>query len=376
MEMTELISELHNFGVRLTKMRDFFDIDVIKQKIKQLEIEMAQSDFWKNQERASNKSKELADFKSTLDKWQDLQTSVKDCLEIAILDKDDQTVTLRKDIEQEFNKIRKNLIDMEKTTFLSGKYDKRDALLSIFAGAGGVDAQDWTEMLLRMYLRFAEKKGWTARVVEQSRGTEAGIKSVTIEIEGQFAYGFLKEEAGVHRLVRISPFDAEKMRHTSFAMVSVLPEMNDVEVKINPDDLRIDTFLASGHGGQNVQKNETAVRIVHLPTKITVSCQSERSQNQNKERAMKILKSKLYYYTQLEQEEEKARLRGEFKSASWGNQIRSYVLHPYKMVKDLRTGYETNDPDKILDGDLEEIIESSLRAKRGNHKSQIINNKQ
>jgi len=361
MEMTELISELNNFKQRLAKMRDFFDVDDIKQKIKQLEIEMAQPDFWKNQEQASNKSKELADFKNTLDKWQDLQTSVKDCLEIAVLDKDDQTVTLRKDIEKEFNKIRKDLIHLEKTTFLSGKYDKKDALFSIFAGAGGVDAQDWTEMLLRMYLRFAEKKGWATRVIEQSRGTEAGIKSVTIEVEGQFAYGFLKEEAGVHRLVRISPFDAEKMRHTSFAMVSVLPEMDEVEVDIDSDDLRIDTFLASGHGGQNVQKNETAVRIVHLPTKLTVSCQSERSQSQNKERAMKILKSKLYYYTQLEQEEEKARLRGEFKSASWGNQIRSYVLHPYKMVKDLRTGYETNDPEKILDGDLEEIIESSLK---------------
>ena len=361
MEMTELISELNDFEQRLAKMRDFFDIDAIKQKIKEIEIEMAQPNFWNNQESASKKSKELADYKNTLDKWQNLQISIKDCLEIAILDKDDQTVTLRKDIEKEFGKIRKELIDMEKTTFLSGKYDKKDALLSIFAGAGGVDAQDWTEMLLRMYLRFAEKKGWTTRIIEQSRGTEAGIKSVAIEVEGQFAYGFLKEEAGVHRLVRISPFDAEKMRHTSFAMVSVLPEMDDVEVKIDSDDLRIDTFLASGHGGQNVQKNETAVRVVHLPTKLTVSCQSERSQSQNKERAMKILKSKLYYYNQLEQEEEKSRLRGEFKSASWGNQIRSYVLHPYKMVKDLRTGYETNNPDKILDGDLEEIIESSLK---------------
>jgi len=363
MEMTELISELNSFEKRLAKMRDFFDIDDIKEKIKKLETEMAQPGFWNNQKSASNKSKELAGFKNILDKWQDLQTSVKDCLEIAILDKDDQTVTFRKEIEQEFNKIKKGLINMEKTTFLSGKYDKKDALFSIFAGAGGVDAQDWTEMLLRMYLRFAEKKGWSTHIVEQSRGVEAGIKSVTIEIEGEFAYGFLKEEIGVHRLVRISPFDAEKMRHTSFAMVSVLPEMNDIEIEINGDDLRIDTFLASGHGGQNVQKNETAVRIVHLPTKITASCQSERSQAQNKERAMKVLKSKLYHYAQAEQEEERASLRGEFKSASWGNQIRSYVLHPYKMVKDLRTGYETNNPDKILDGDLGEIIESSLRTK-------------
>ncbi len=362
--MTELILELNNFKQRLAKMRDFFDIGGMKGKVKQLEIEMAHPDFWKNREQASSKSKELADFKNTLDKWQDLQTSIKDCLEIAILDKDDQTVTLRKDIEKEFSKIKKDLIHLEKITFLSGKHDKSDALFSIFAGAGGVDAQDWTEMLLRMYLRFAERKGWNTRIIEQSKGVEAGIKSVTVEIEGQFAYGFLKEEAGVHRLVRISPFDAEKMRHTSFAMVSVLPEMDEIEVEINPDDLRIDTFLSSGHGGQNVQKNETAVRVVHLPTKITVSCQSERSQSQNKERAMKVLRSKLYHYAQAELEEEKASLRGEFKSASWGNQIRSYVLHPYKMVKDLRTGYETNNPEKILDGDLEEIIESSLKKNR------------
>ncbi|OQX71814.1 peptide chain release factor 2 [Candidatus Parcubacteria bacterium 4484_255] len=362
--MAELILGLNNFKQRLAKMRDFFDIDDIKQKIKRLEAEMAQPDFWENQEQASNKSKELADFKNTVNKWQSLQSSVKDCLEIAILDKDDKTVTIREDIEKEFSKIRKELTDMEKVIFLHGKYDKKNALFSIFAGAGGVDAQDWAKMLLRMYLRFAEKKGWTTRIIEQSKGIEAGIKSVAVEIEGQFAYGFLKEEAGVHRLVRISPFDAEKMRHTSFAMVSVLPEMDDIEVEIDSDDLRIDTFLASGHGGQNVQKNETAVRVVHIPTKITVSCQSERSQSQNKERAIKILKSKLYYYTRLEREEEKSRLRGEFKSASWGNQIRSYVLHPYKMVKDLRTGYETNDAEKILDGDLEEIIESSFRNKK------------
>jgi len=266
-------------------MRDFFDIDDIKEKIKQLETEMAQPGFWSNQKSASNKSKELAGFKSILNKWQDLQTSVKDCLEIAILDKDDQTVTLRKEIEQEFNKIRKGLINMEKTTFLSGKYDKKDALFSIFAGAGGVDAQDWTEMLLRMYLRFAQKKGWSAHIIEQSRGVEAGIKSVTIEIEGEFAYGFLKEEAGVHRLVRISPFDAEKMRHTSFAMVSVLPEMNEIEVEIDGDDLRIDTFLASGHEGRMFRrmKQRYALFIYQQKLQLVVN-QKDRKIKTKKER--------------------------------------------------------------------------------------------
>jgi len=255
-------------------------------------------------------------------------------------------------------------------TFLNARYDKNNAILSIYAGAGGDDAQDWAEILLRMYLRFCKKRNWETKIIDKSSGQKAGIKSVTIEVEGEYAYGFLKGESGVHRLVRISPFDAEKMRHTSFALVQVLPEIEDVKVEINPSDLRIDTFLASGHGGQYIQKNKTAVRIVHLPTKITVTCQSERSQHQNKERALKILYSKVYQYQQSKKEEEKARLRGEFKSASWGNQIRSYVLHPYKMVKDYRTGYETKDVEKILDGNLNEIIESYLKnpinLKQGN----------
>jgi peptide chain release factor 2 len=363
MEMSELILELTDFRQRLSQLRKFFDIPALENKVKSLEREMVRPEFWDQNKKAQRKSKELADYKSTLEEWQDLNNSINNCLEIAILDQKDQGVNLRKDLEKELQRIKKKLLRLEKATFLSGQYDSRDALLSIFAGAGGVDAQDWSEMLARMYLRFAEKMGWTFEIIEQSRGTEAGIKSASIEIKGRFAYGFLKEESGVHRLVRISPFDGEKMRHTSFAMVSVLPELEEVEVDINPDDLRIDTFLASGHGGQNVQKNETAVRITHLPTKLTAACQSERSQSQNKENAFKILKSKLYYYLQLEREEEKERLRGEFRPASWGNQIRSYVLHPYKMVKDLRTGYESNDPEKILDGDLEEIIESSLRRK-------------
>ncbi len=325
---------------------------------------MAEPDFWQNRVQAEKKSRQFGRLKEGVEKWEKIEKSIDTLLEIAELDKIDKSVNLRKEIEGQFKDIEKDLNSLEKLTFLAGKYDKEDAILSIFAGAGGVDAQDWTEMLLRMYLRFAEQKGWQTRIIDQSRGTEAGVKSVTIEIEGGFAYGFLKGEAGVHRLVRISPFDAEKLRHTSFALVDVLPEMEEVNIEIKPDDLRIDTFLASGHGGQFVQKTESAVRIVHLPTKITVSCQSERSQHQNKERALKILRSKLHRYAQAEQEEEKARLRGEFKSASWGNQIRSYVLHPYKMVKDLRTGYETSDVKAILDGELDEIIESYLKFKK------------
>jgi len=248
--------------------------------------------------------------------------------------------------------------------FLNGPYDKNNAILSLHAGAGGTDACDWTEMLLRMYQRFAEKKKWKVFLIDQSRGSEAGIKSATLEIIGSYAYGFLKSESGVHRLVRISPFDAEKMRHTSFALVDVLPEIPNPKIEIKEKDLKIETFRASGHGGQNVQKVESAVRITHLPTKITVSCQVERSQHQNKERAMKILFSKLYQFTQAKKEEEKERIRGRILPASWGYQIRSYVLHPYKMVKDHRTNYEESNPQKVLDGGLDKFIETYLKNKK------------
>lgn len=324
---------------------------------------MTDSNFWKDRKKAEKKSRELSKLKDDIFKWGHIRKSVDDLLEVANLDKIDQSVNLRKEIESEFDTVKKQLIEFEKITFLSEKYDRKNAYISIFAGAGGVDAQDWASILKRMYERYADNRDWQIRTIEESKGSEAGIKSTTIEVSGEFAYGFLKSEAGVHRLVRISPFDAEKMRHTSFAMVEVLPEIEDVEVEINPNDLRIDTFLSSGPGGQNMQKNESAVRIIHIPTKITAVCESERSQYQNKEQAMNILRTKLYHYHMAEKEEEKARLRGEFKSASWGNQIRSYVLHPYKMVKDLRTNYETSDVQSILDGDLDEIIESYLKQR-------------
>ena len=249
----------------------------------------------------------------------------------------------------------------------SGKYDKKDAIVSIYSGAGGTEAQDWANMLLRMYNRYAESHNFKPRVLDISYGQEAGIKNATLEISGAYAYGHLRGENGVHRLVRLSPFNADNLRHTSFALVEILPEISEdvsKEIQIKPEDLKIDTHRSSGPGGQNVNKRATAVRLTHLPTKIVVSCQVERSQAQNRERAMKLLYTKLYQKKIRELAEEKKELRGELPSAEWGRQIRSYVLHPYKMVKDHRTNVETSDPESVLNGKLDEFIEAELRQKK------------
>jgi len=272
-------------------------------------------------------------------------------------------VSVQKDIEKKVKELTDEFRQLEFFLLFSDTYDQRNAILAVHAGAGGTDAQDWAAMLLRMLLRFADRKSWHVRLLDKSVGQEAGIKSATIEVRGRWAYGHLRSEAGVHRLVRISPFDAEKMRHTSFALVEVLPELEDIEevVKIADKDLRIDTFMSSGAGGQSVNTTYSAVRVVHIPTGITVSCQNERSQQQNRETALKILKSKLHKLELEKQQEEKRKLRGEYQSAEWGSQIRSYVLQPYQMVKDHRTKYEEKNPDAVLDGKLDGFIESYLR---------------
>jgi len=266
------------------------------------------------------------------------------------------------EIEKEMEKIGEMLNKLEFKTLFSGPYDKNDAILSIHSGAGGVDAQDWAEMLLRMYLRWAEKNNFKVRLIDESRGGEAGIKSATLEVEGPYAYGHLQSEAGVHRLVRLSPFNADNLRQTSFALVEVLPIISEMaEVKIKPEDLRVDTFRSGGAGGQSVNKTESAVRITHVPTGLVAACQNERSQAQNKEQAMKLLKAKLHQKFLEEKEKEKMKLRGEYKSAEWGSQIRSYVLHPYKLAKDHRTKYETSEVEKVLEGELGDFIEEYLK---------------
>lgn len=323
---------------------------------------MGEPDFWRDQERGRVKSRKLASLREETDAVVGIERELADIKAIAQEAHEEETQELSRDLEKQIAKLEERVLQFEIRVLLGGPYDEYGVILSVHSGAGGTEAQDWAEMLLRMYLRFAERKGWKTQLLDDHRGAEAGVKSATLRIEGRFAYGLLKSEHGVHRLVRISPFDAEQMRHTSFALVEVLPELEDVpEIEIDPKDLRIDTFLSSGHGGQSVQTTYSAVRVVHIPTNITVSCQNERSQLQNKETALKILKSKLLAKKIEEQEAEKRKLRGQHVSAEWGSQIRSYVLHPYKMVKDHRTKFETADPDAVLDGKLDEFSESFLR---------------
>ena len=306
--------------------------------------------------------KQLSSFQEEIHDWQTLSQRVNDGLELAALDDD----SLRPDLESEVAALETEIAQRELDAMLSGKYDKGNALLAIHSGAGGVEAQDWAEMLERMYLRWAENRGFKTDIIDLSEGEEAGIKSVTIAVDGHYAYGYLRAEKGVHRLVRLSPFDAAHRRHTSFALVEVLPQVeDDSEIVIKPEEIRIDVYRSSGAGGQNVQKNSTAVRITHLPTGIVVTCQNERSQTQNRENAMRVLRGRLLEIKQQEQEEKIAELRGEYTKAEWGSQIRSYVLHPYQMVKDHRTDYEVGNAQSVLNGDIDGFIQAYLRSKVG-----------
>ena len=327
----------------------------------ELEEKMSEKDFWNDTQKAAQISKELELLKEELENFENTEKKIKELIELTALFESGTGKEIE-EIKKQAEKLQKDFEELEFKALLNGKYDKNDVILAIRSGAGGVDAQDWAEMLMRMYLRFAEKNGFKTKIVEESRGGEAGIKSATIEISGAYAYGYLQSEAGVHRLVRLSPFNADNLRQTSFALVEILPVIDEIsEVAIQPQDLAIDTYRSSGAGGQHVNTTDSAVRITHIPTGIVATCQSERSQMQNKEQAMRVLKARLHKLYLEKQQKEKQKLRGEYKSAEWGNQIRSYVLHPYKMVKDHRTKYETSDAEKVLDGSLQDFMESYLR---------------
>ncbi len=308
----------------------------------------------------------LAALREEVDRWRRLSQRVEDANAMLELLADEEDTDLLAELTAEVEAIARTLDEEEFRLTFSGAHDRDDAILAIHAGAGGTEAQDWAEMLLRMYLRWAERRGYETEIVDRTDGEEAGIKSVYVEVHGPYAYGYLKAERGVHRLVRLSPFDAANRRHTSFALVEVMPILeDDIEIEIRPEDLHIDVYRSSGAGGQNVQKNSTAVRITHLPTGIVVTCQNQRSQLQNRETALRVLRGKLYAIEQQKREQEAAALKGKHLDAGWGNQIRSYVLHPYQMVKDLRTDVETGNTQAVLDGEIDEFITAWLKSQIG-----------
>lgn len=356
--MSELLDKFNDLEKRFEGVTRTIDVPGMILKLEKLEGISTDPDFWDNQENARKVMQELGDLKNEIDEVEKLRTKLRN---ISDLIGDD---SLAKDLEKEVDEAEKELSKFEMKTYLSGEYDENDTIVSIHAGQGGVEAMDWASMLLRMYLRFCEKRGWKTSVLDSTDGEEAGIKSITFKVTGKYAYGYLKGEVGAHRLVRQSPFNADNLRQTSFALVEVLPELaetdqNDIEIK--DEDLDWQFFRSSGQGGQNVQKVSTAVRLIHKPTGITVTAQTERFQEQNRKNALSLLRAKLWLRKKETEKEERQEIKGEYKPASWGNQIRSYVLHPYKMVKDLRTEVESGNPDDVLDGDLDEFVDAELK---------------
>ncbi|MEJ2208588.1 MAG: peptide chain release factor 2 [Anaerolineae bacterium] len=364
--MEELKSKLTELQERIEEIQVRLDLTDKEREISELERQAAEPDFWQDATAAQGAMQTLSNLKDEVEQWRSLDKRVSDATELLGLAELDEDEGLIREIEVEAARVEAELARREFLLILSGPHDRDSAILALHAGAGGTDAQDFTEILMRMYLRWAEQQGYKTEILDALRGGEAGYKSVTMAVRGAFAYGYLKAERGVHRLVRLSPFDEAHRRHTSFVLVEVMPEISDdIEIDLSPDDLKIDVFKASGAGGQHVQKNATAVRIVHEPTGIVVSCQNERSQAQNKEVALKILRGKLYELEEQKLEEEQARLKGKHVSAGWGNQIRSYVMHPYHMIKDLRTEHETGNVSAVLDGDIQDFIDAYLQSTIG-----------
>ena len=349
---------------RSTPSWSAFEVAGKRERIAALEKQASAQDFWNDPQAAQATLREITALKSDVDDWTALARRAHEARELIELAETDPSLV--EDVTSEVEAIRKEFEHNEFRLLLSGPHDRGDAILAIHAGAGGIDAADWAAMLMRMYLRWAEGRGYTTEILDQLEGEEAGIRNVTISVVGEYAFGYLRAEKGVHRLVRLSPFDSAHRRHTSFALVEVWPDLPDnSDIQINPNDIKIDTFRASSAGGQHVQKNATAVRLTHLPTGIVVSCQNERSQTQNRETALKILRARLYELEEERQRKALAALKGEHVNAEWGSQIRSYVLHPYQMVKDHRTDYEVGNSQAVLDGRLDDFMEAYLRSAVG-----------
>jgi peptide chain release factor 2 len=341
----------------LTSIISSLSLDKKKEEIKELEKESLKKDFWENNERAQKIMQEMESKKKEINTAQSLSDDIDSLLELY------ESVDSKEELIEDYQEIHSKIKDFEKMKFLSGKYDNKDVLLSIYAGQGGTEANDWTEMLMRMYKKYADSKGWKYSIEEIESGSEAGISHVTMRISGEYVYGLLKKEHGTHRLVRISPFNAQNLRQTTFAGVEVIPviEKVDKDIEIPESDLEFKAVRSGGPGGQKVNKTSSAVQITHIPTGITVHSSSQRNQVQNKENALYILKSKLARILEEERIEEIDKIKGDYKEASWGNQIRNYILHPYKLVKDLRTNVESNDPEAVLDGELDQFVEAQLR---------------
>lgn len=365
--MENLLVKLEELRERFLKTKVLLDIDGKVVKEKELRLKMSESDFWDNQEVAVKISQTAENLDDETKEWLEMEKEIREAEEIAALADKEDGKELYDELQKKYEELETEFAHLEFMSLFSEKYDHYNALLSLHAGTGGVDAQDWTQMLERMYLRFAERKGWKVEILDANYGNEAGMKSAVLRIIGPWAYAYLKSENGVHRLLRNSPFNADGLRQTSFALVEVIPEIKDDNtIVIKDDDLRIDVFRSSGPGGQSVNTTDSAVRIVHIPTNITVSCQTERSQHQNKENALNILKAKLFKLAVEKKELEEKKLKGEVNKAEWGRQIRSYFMYGNRLVKDHRTDYETANVEAVLDGDLEPFIEAYLRWIKNN----------
>lgn len=358
--MDAIIDALKQMRAQIDELMERLSIDAKAERVEQLQAQASSNDFWSNPEAAQKAMQEISRLKEEVEHWQRVSARIDDALELATMGDS----SLLEELSTEVEALRVVVEKVALQAMLSGPYDSEDAILAIHAGAGGTDSQDWAQILERMYVRWAEDNNHKIELIERMEGEEAGIKSVTMSIKGDYAFGYLQSEQGVHRLVRLSPFDAANRRHTSFAKVELWPDIQgQIDIEINEKDLRIDTYRSSGAGGQNVQKNDTAVRLTHIPTGIVVQCQNQRSQGQNRERALQILKARLFEIERKKQESQLAALKGENVDAGWGNQIRSYVLHPYHMVKDHRTGHEVGNTQAVLDGRINDFMESYLRTK-------------